>query len=505
MSFKRFASNSMHCLRIGLTSLALFQFSLGGPLASSAQAQSTNDGNTTTPIKHVIVIIGDNRSFDHVFATYVPKGNQKIWNLLSEGIVKTDGTPGPNFAKAHQLAAVDLGEKNGGDPFLMTPPKIDFGGDVLPAPLVGGAKDSYIPGDSLTLAEETENLDGTDRHTMAADPRQVGDGRALCVGLAGAPDFARNFRSTCRASFAASRGSRRQHRRGRGRRPLVQGFDATNASVHPGAPEICGNHIDDNCNGGGRRELPRRAAGISWPARRRRPGRGERGRHPAGQSCKPGRRHQMRLYPPTWALIPRVATQQVTIGGYELPKGAWVNIYPWVLHRDPRFFPEPERFRPRSLRSRPVETIPQHAYIPFGSGPARLHRQHLRHDGDGARPRDDRAPLPLHAARRSSARRARRADCHPPAGRADAAGRTAESGQSGGRERLTLRSGCQELRRQECFGVGVLLGLSRRPESAGSIRVPRGRTFPSASRRTSGGGCRGRHFWKGESCRRRRS
>jgi phospholipase C len=156
MSFKRFASNSMHCLRIGLTSLALFQFSLGGPLASSAQAQSTNDGNTTSPIKHVIVIIGENRTFDHVFATYVPKPGQTVNNLLSEGIIKADGTPGPNFAKAHQLAAVDLGEKNGGDPFLLTPPKIDFGGDVLPAPLVGGAKDSYIPGDSLSLAEASE-------------------------------------------------------------------------------------------------------------------------------------------------------------------------------------------------------------------------------------------------------------------------------------------------------------------------------------------------------------
>jgi phospholipase C len=157
MSFQRFASNSMHCLRIGLTSLALFQFSLGGPLASSAQAQSTNDGKTTSPIKHVIVIIGENRSYDHVFATYVPKAGQTTMNLLSEGIIKADGTPGLNFAKAHQLAAVDLGEKTGGDPFLLDPPKVDFGGDVLPAPLVGGAFDSYIPSDSLSLAMASEN------------------------------------------------------------------------------------------------------------------------------------------------------------------------------------------------------------------------------------------------------------------------------------------------------------------------------------------------------------
>ncbi|MGB7751844.1 MAG: alkaline phosphatase family protein [Candidatus Acidiferrales bacterium] len=157
MSLKRFAANSMHCLRIGLTSLALFQFSLGGPLASTAQAQTDNDNKTTSPIKHVIVIIGENRSYDHVFATYVPKAGQTTMNLLSEGIIKADGTPGPNFEKAHQRAAVDLGEKRGGDPFLLSPPKLDFGGDVLPAPLVGGAKDSYIPNDSISLAEASEN------------------------------------------------------------------------------------------------------------------------------------------------------------------------------------------------------------------------------------------------------------------------------------------------------------------------------------------------------------
>jgi cytochrome P450 len=80
-------------------------------------------------------------------------------------------------------------------------------------------------------------------------------------------------------------------------------------------------------------------------------------------------RESMRLYPPTWALIPRVATQRVTIGGYELPKGAWVNIYPWVLHRDPRFFPEPERFDPDRFAADRVDSIPQHGYIPFGAGP----------------------------------------------------------------------------------------------------------------------------------------
>src|SRR5262249_28454743 len=46
---------------------------------------------TRTPIRHLIVVIGENRSFDNVFGTYVPTGNQTIWNLRSRGIVKPDG------------------------------------------------------------------------------------------------------------------------------------------------------------------------------------------------------------------------------------------------------------------------------------------------------------------------------------------------------------------------------------------------------------------------------
>ncbi|GAC1432729.1 MAG: hypothetical protein NVS1B11_18780 [Terriglobales bacterium] len=52
---------------------------------------------TATPIKHVIVLIGENRTFDHVFATYQPKNGESISNLLSKGIINADGTPGPNY------------------------------------------------------------------------------------------------------------------------------------------------------------------------------------------------------------------------------------------------------------------------------------------------------------------------------------------------------------------------------------------------------------------------
>jgi phospholipase C len=156
MSLKGIATKSSHYLRIVLTSLVLFQLSLGGPLVSTAQAQEgkkNRDNETRTPIKHVIVIIGENRSFDHVFATYVPKHGQRVWNLLSEGIVNADGTPGPNFSKAEQNSAFDQAP----DAFLLNPDKTTFPNQALPAPLVGGPKDSYITGDSLTLAQQSEN------------------------------------------------------------------------------------------------------------------------------------------------------------------------------------------------------------------------------------------------------------------------------------------------------------------------------------------------------------
>ena len=55
----------------------------------------------------MIVIIGENRSFDHVFATYAPKNGQTVSNLLSKGIIKADGSKGPNYSLSAQYSAVD--------------------------------------------------------------------------------------------------------------------------------------------------------------------------------------------------------------------------------------------------------------------------------------------------------------------------------------------------------------------------------------------------------------
>jgi len=77
-------------------------------LATSALCTLTNVGPAfakppTTPIQHVIIIIGENHTFDNLFGTYRPKAGQTIDNLLSKGIVNADGTPGPHFDKAKQL------------------------------------------------------------------------------------------------------------------------------------------------------------------------------------------------------------------------------------------------------------------------------------------------------------------------------------------------------------------------------------------------------------------
>ncbi|MGH7159946.1 MAG: alkaline phosphatase family protein [Acetobacteraceae bacterium] len=66
-----------------------------------------NDDATVSPIQHVIVIVGENRSFDQLFATYFPRPGQSILNLRSEGIVNADGTPGPRYAAALQNRASD--------------------------------------------------------------------------------------------------------------------------------------------------------------------------------------------------------------------------------------------------------------------------------------------------------------------------------------------------------------------------------------------------------------
>jgi phospholipase C len=105
MSSSSLLAQARQHLAVG-TSLFALLVNLGAPATSAAQ-QSAKQTPTATPIKHVIVIIGENRSFDHVFATYQSASGDSISNLLSKGIVKADGTQGPNYALSAQYSAVD--------------------------------------------------------------------------------------------------------------------------------------------------------------------------------------------------------------------------------------------------------------------------------------------------------------------------------------------------------------------------------------------------------------
>jgi phospholipase C len=153
MTAKKIASTAVRAAQTGLISTMIFQLAIGSAFAvGQTETATSRDNATTTPIKHVIVIIGENRSFDHVFATYVPQNGQTVWNLLSEGIVKADGTPGPNFPLAEQKAANDAPP----DDFLLSPTTTSSY-SVLPSPINGGPVTSFVKNDDLTLARKSEN------------------------------------------------------------------------------------------------------------------------------------------------------------------------------------------------------------------------------------------------------------------------------------------------------------------------------------------------------------
>jgi phospholipase C len=161
---------------------ALFALSLtacGQGTSDVATSGTTN--RTATPIKHVIIIVGENRSFDHLFATYVPMhAEEGIHNLLSEEIVTAAGAPGPMFAKAHQYQITSA--PNGGKFFInsdlknktlypyLPPP------DVNTAPTVSPDVDLLsLPGGDPELSPAEQFLFGTGgtglSYTLGPDTR----------------------------------------------------------------------------------------------------------------------------------------------------------------------------------------------------------------------------------------------------------------------------------------------------------------------------------------------
>lgn len=75
----------------------------------------------------------------------------------------------------------------------------------------------------------------------------------------------------------------------------------------------------------------------------------------------------LRLYPPGWILT-REAIEDVTIGDYEIPKGATVDFSPYILHRDERFWPDPDKFDPDRFAPERKKERHKFAYLPFSTG-----------------------------------------------------------------------------------------------------------------------------------------
>jgi len=76
----------------------------------------------------------------------------------------------------------------------------------------------------------------------------------------------------------------------------------------------------------------------------------------------------MRLYPPAWT-TGREVTEAIEVRGVTLPVGAQVLTSQWIVHRDPRFFPDPEAFDPDRFEKSKAKDRPKYAYFPFGGGP----------------------------------------------------------------------------------------------------------------------------------------
>jgi len=114
---------------------------------------------TETPIEHLVVIIGENRSFDHTFATYKPRHGESADNLVSKGIVNADGSPGANFALGAQFTVPPQPAY-----YIGAPAKTAYA--VLPAPDTLGTptapRPNQPPFDSLQTAATEQDLETAD-------------------------------------------------------------------------------------------------------------------------------------------------------------------------------------------------------------------------------------------------------------------------------------------------------------------------------------------------------
>jgi phospholipase C len=186
MSLKKCAMKSLFSIRTILIATAALQFCIGGELAMPVQAREPagkapkGDSNTATPIKHVIVIVGENRSFDHLFAAYVPSSGETVNNLLSEQIINPNGSPGPNYSQAVQYSA----DITGSATFQLGPTTGKMPYSFLPAPLNGGPSNICVDNGMCNLGDAVSSEDGLPKPPFTFYESLLVGGGGLSEGIA---------------------------------------------------------------------------------------------------------------------------------------------------------------------------------------------------------------------------------------------------------------------------------------------------------------------------------
>jgi cytochrome P450 len=79
-------------------------------------------------------------------------------------------------------------------------------------------------------------------------------------------------------------------------------------------------------------------------------------------------KESMRLYPPAWSLA-RTVISDFELRGYRIPAGSNVVMSQWIMHRNPAYFPDPQKFDPDRWATESSQKLPRFAYFPFGGGP----------------------------------------------------------------------------------------------------------------------------------------
>ncbi len=161
---KRWRYRTALCVSI-VALLAIGNVAVGKSVGPAKDTDAADSVKTESPIKHVIILIGENRGLDHTFGVYKPKGKgQTISNMLSKGIVNLDGSPGPNFALAQQFAVTPQPS------FYIGPPDVAkslYGpSNLMPQPNTNGAPsaqaDTSPPFKTVTEASVETDIEATD-------------------------------------------------------------------------------------------------------------------------------------------------------------------------------------------------------------------------------------------------------------------------------------------------------------------------------------------------------